>query len=352
MERGPVEARRLGAAVGLLLGTAVGDAVGLPREGLSGRRGRRRFGVPPLVPGLVLGRGMCSDDTEHACMTAQALLASGGDPDRFARSLAWRLRGWLLGLPAGVGSATLRAVLKLWVGFPPGRSGVRSAGNGPAMRAPVIGLYADDPGRRRALVRASTRLTHTDPRAEQGALAVAIAAAVGQARGPGVTLADFLAAAGDDLTDPELTAAVGAMRPPLAAGASVAEYAATLGLTTGVSGYVNHTVPVALYAWLRHPADLRAAVESVVMLGGDTDSVGAVAGALVGATAGAAAVPAEWVSRLWEWPRSPRWLRRLGEALATGGGPVPLFWPGLIVRNAAFAAVVIGHGVRRLLPPY
>ena len=39
-----------------------------------------------------------------------------------------------------------------------------------------------------------------------------------------------------------------------------------------------------------------------------------------------------------------------GEAVRQG--PVPLFWPGLIPRNLLFLAVVLGHGFRRLLPPY
>ncbi len=79
-------------AAGLLLGTAVGDSIGLPREGMSKRRAALMFGGGPLRQSLFLHRGMLSDDTEHACMTAQALLASGGDPDGFARLLAWKLR--------------------------------------------------------------------------------------------------------------------------------------------------------------------------------------------------------------------------------------------------------------------
>ena len=41
-------------------------------------------------------------------------------------------------LPAGVGLATARACLKLWLGFSPERSGIYSAGNGPAMRSAVL----------------------------------------------------------------------------------------------------------------------------------------------------------------------------------------------------------------------
>jgi hypothetical protein len=118
---------------------------------------------------------MTSDDTEHLFLTGQALLASAGDVPRFERSLSWRLRGWLAALPAGVGLATLRATIKLWIGLIlPIRSGVRSAGNGATMRSAVIGAFAaHDPALRRALCDTSSRLTHTDPRAVVAARAVA-----------------------------------------------------------------------------------------------------------------------------------------------------------------------------------
>ncbi len=164
------------AIIGCLLGTAVGDSVGLSCEGMSKRRQRQ---VYPEINGhhFVFRKGMISDDTEHACMVAQALIVSGGDVETFAKSLAWRFRFWLLGLPAGIGFATLRAVLKLWLGFPSHRSGVFSAGNGPAMRSAILGVcYGHDTKQLRELVRVSTRMTHTDPKAEFGALAVALAA--------------------------------------------------------------------------------------------------------------------------------------------------------------------------------
>ena len=163
------------AIVGSLLGTAVGDALGLPIEGLSRRRAARLIGELDSYR-LVFGRGMVSDDTEHACMVAQALIASGNDPDMLAHQLVKRLRWWLYSLPAGTGAATLKACLKLCIGFPPSRSGVFSAGNGPAMRSPILGAAIDDVDLLNELVRASTRITHTDPKAKHGALAVAVAA--------------------------------------------------------------------------------------------------------------------------------------------------------------------------------
>ena len=110
--------------LGCLLGGAVGDAIGLPHEGLTRRRIALRLGSRPIEHALIFRRGMLSDDTEHTCMTAQALLRAPDDPDAFMRSLAWRLRLWLLGLPASVGLGTLRALIRLWLGWSPARSGV------------------------------------------------------------------------------------------------------------------------------------------------------------------------------------------------------------------------------------
>src|SRR5687768_1032701 len=112
--------------IGCLLGTAVGDAMGLPYEGLSRRRAARLLG-PPDRHRFLFGRGMVSDDTELTCIVAQALIASSGCMDTFLSQLSWRLRVWLLVLPAGIGWATLRSILRLCVGIRPQTSGVFSA---------------------------------------------------------------------------------------------------------------------------------------------------------------------------------------------------------------------------------
>ena len=154
----PMANRRADALAGVLIGTAVGDALGLPMEGLTAQRQPRLFS-PPLRHRLIGRYGMISDDTEHSLMVAQALLECPADPTAFQRALARRLRWWLMGLPAGVGFATLRAILKLWVGIPPSHSGVMSAGNGPAMRTALLGVYfADNAERRRQFVAASARM--------------------------------------------------------------------------------------------------------------------------------------------------------------------------------------------------
>jgi ADP-ribosylglycohydrolase len=349
---------------GCLLGLAVGDALGLPCENLSPRRAARLF--PRLDRHqFVFRRGLFSDDTEHACLTGQALLRSGGDPAAFTRDLARRLRWWALGLPAGAGRATLRACVRLWLGRSPDRSGVYSAGNGPAMRAPLLGVsLGHDRDRLIAFVRGSTRLTHTDPKAECGALAVAWAAhlSAGSRGGPppdaGAYCADVQGLVGAVPAAAKLLAALDRCADALRRGKTTEEFAADLGLARGVSGYMYHTVPVAVYAWLRHPDEFRTAVQSAVRCGGDTDSVAAVAGGLVGARVGRAGIPAPWLAGVIDWPRSVRWIEALADRLAEGTWRTTpqrahrlAVWA-LPARNAAFFGCVIVHVARRLLPPY
>ena len=352
------------AVAGCLVGLAVGDALGLPREGLSPRRGARLY--PHLDRHqLLFRRGLFSDDTEHACLVAHSLLVSGGDAAVFTRSLARRLRWWFAACPAAVGLATLKSCVKLWLGFSPAKSGVFSAGNGPAMRAPLLGVcLGDDPERLGAFLRASTRMTHADPKAEYGAFAVAWAAytSAKSRGGPAPVARQFV----DDLrrslkldaSSAALFDLLDTMVLSLEAGQGTGAFAESLDLGGGVTGYMYHTVPVALHAWLTHPDDYRAAVQAVIRCGGDTDTVAAITGAVVGARVGATGVPDEWKRGVIDWPRSMRWVERLAATVGDGAwraAPQPAqrlaVWA-VLLRNAAFVPLVLLHGLRRLLPPY
>ncbi len=357
------------AIIGCLFGTAVGDAFGLACEGLSKRRQQKLF---PDLEGFhfLFGKGMISDDTEHTCMVAQSLIVSGGKPDIFVKNFSLRLRWWLLGLPAGVGFATLRAILKLWVGVPTDRSGVFSAGNGPAMRSAIIGVcYGEQPERLRELVRASTRLTHTDPKAELGALAVALAAylACMQPAKNMIAASEYVRLLQANVQETpfispkdmhEFFELIHRVVHSIETGQTTENFAQQSGFKRGVSGYIYQTLPVVLHAWLRHPHDFRRAVQEVIRCGGDTDTTAAIAGAIIGAGVGKQGIPAEWIANLWEWPRSATWMERLGQRLYDGivqdakQSAVPLSLGGIILRNAFFLTVVLCHGFRRLLPPY
>ncbi len=241
------------------------------------------------------------------------------------------------------------------MGFKPQTSGIFSAGNGPCMRSPLIGVWDRRDEMVGELVRASTRITHTDPQAEEGAIVVARAARLAVS-GQSITPTEFIDAAAEQARGEKLRDLLKAASHGLATGKSCLEFAESQGWTRGVSGYVNHTVPAVLYCWANSPRDFRQCVESAVALGGDTDTVAAIAGAIAGANLGSEAIPEQWFKTLFLWPRSLDWLRELARHLAdvehSVVSPPPMYWLATTARNLAFAAIVLSLGFRRLLPPY
>ena len=344
---------------GCLFGTAVGDAIGLPREGLHPRRAKRLFGEAPLHHALVGRRGLCSDDTEHTVMVAQSLIASAGEAEGFRGEFSRRLRWWLVRLPGGVGFGTLRACVRLWFGVSSERSGVNSAGNGPAMRSALLGLFAHSREHMEALVKVSTRITHSDPRAEEGAAVVAgLAHMIGAADGKALTAIDITREVFASVNDHELYERLQQAVELVECGREASTYVHEAGLESGVSGFVNHTVPAAVYCWFKHQGDFRSAVEAAVMLGGDTDTVAAITGSLAGAQVGKQGIPTEWINGISEWPCTMRWMdasaQRLTDACESGQveSPPELSPIKLFLRNIVFIVIVLLHALRRLLPPY
>jgi ADP-ribosyl-[dinitrogen reductase] hydrolase len=346
---------------GLLVGIAVGDAIGLPVEGISRTRAARMFNGP-WRHRFLFGHGMISDDTEHSLFVVQSLLAHPKASDAFGRRLSWCLRWWFTSLPAGVGLATARACIKLWLGCGHRKSGVRSAGNGAAMRsAPIGAFFCKSPDEVSAFTEVCTAITHSDPRALTGAKAVAVTAAWIlrddlRDRPPSENFSAILSDVAPE--DAEWTGIVARMGEGLRRNASVDEFASAMGLEKGVTGYVYHTVPIALYAWHRHFGNYRATLGAVLDCGGDADTTGGIVGGLAGLTVGENGIPKDWVEGIADWPRTTTVLRSVADRLSitvAGGkspGPVKYFWPGVVPRNAVFLFVVLMHGFRRLLPPY
>ena len=346
------------AIIGCIFGTAVGDALGLPYEGIAPQRARKLLG-PPDRYRFIFGHGMISDDTEHTCMVAQSLIEARDDVDFFMRRFAGRLKWWILAIPAGVGKATARSGIKLWLGAKPNKAGVYSAGNGPAMRAAIFGAAIDDESLMLKMVQASSRLTHTDPKAEFGAIAVAFAAYearqnqdVDANRWLGKVI-DAVGKKGKELTD-LLRQAI----ESVSAGHSTKLFAESIGLGRGVTGYTYDTVPVAMHAWLSSPRDFRQAVTTIIECGGDADTTAAIVGGVVGSGVGRSGIPSEWIDGISEWPRSVPWMQSLGTTLATSVSEnstlkAPRLNPiAILLRNILFLLVVLCHGFRRIAPPY
>ncbi|MDH5509242.1 MAG: ADP-ribosylglycohydrolase family protein [Nitrospinota bacterium] len=345
---------------GCILGAAVGDSLGLPVEGMTRTRQARMF--PHITGHGFLGhQGMVSDDTEHTLLVAQAMAVSGGDPEAFAVDLARRLKWWVAALPAGVGPATLRACLRLLIGFSHRSSGVFSAGNGPAMRSAIIGAaYGHDSEKMKKLVLASTQITHRDPKAYFGALAVAQMAAVSSIGEIGKPT-DFVRSLAEELVDYDANEFLGLCSQAAQsanAGHSVARFLEKMNQPEGVGNYVYHTVPAVMQCWFRRPFDFRNAALEMVRAGGDTDTSTSILGAVIGAGVGETGIPEQWVDGILEWPRTVEWMRKVASTLAESVETEKPVTPpevnplAILARNAFFMAVVLGHGVRRMAPPY
>lgn len=331
---------------GCLLGVAIGDSLGLPFEGLSRQRVARKLRSSPLQQSLLFGKGMLSDDTEQSCLVIEAVRLSEGDAQCFQKIFARRLKIWFLALPAGVGLATVKSCTRLLFGVPSNKSGVNSAGNGAAMRTPVLGaLFPSDSNARRAFVDACSVVTHSDQRAIDGARVIAEAVAVS------VQVAHGQMSRDDLLNQIETQCESREWKDILRRMKNVVDpaiFAEGIGCRERVSGFVMQSVPVALCVWLTEPKNPRVGLEMVIRLGGDTDTTGAMLGSLYGASLGPNAFPEEWKDHILDYPRSLSYLEHLAD---TNTSSVPrVSWALCFARNVIFFAVVLAHGLRRLLP--
>lgn len=322
---------------GLLLGTALGDALGLPLEGLSAAIIRKRF--PDLEAFHLIGqRGFVSDDTEQSALVAEALL---GVPALRLRRFRQRLRRWFLRLPFGIGLSTLRACVRLCLFLP--RTGIHSAGNGAAMRSAVLGVLGAD--ERVEVARELARVTHTDLRATDGAAYVAALAGACLRAGGTADRATLAHDARGVVSAHALRAAIGYALDLASSDRDDTDAAALLGNT----GFVVHTLGLATYMFVRHGHSPWHAIERTVAAGGDTDSNAAIVGAWVGALHGEAALP-PLVEAIDDGPFGPTHLRALATALAEGKAAPRWSWTRAMLRNLMLYPVVLAHGVRRLLP--
>ncbi len=278
---------------GCLLGLAVGDALGMPLEGMRASEIRKRFGRVRdflAAPWRMLEAGQWTDDTKMMLCQARSIAARGGfDLEDTARAfLAWYESGdW-----RGIGGATYDAMRRLQAGVPARESGMRgemAAGNGAAMRIAPLGLlHCLDLARLRADVEASARITHDNPEAVAGSLAVAYAVARA-ARGdlkPASLIGDTAAFIGDSRVAERLEMAERFLRQGMESEEALARL--------GTGGYVVETVASAFFSFLRSPDDLEDTLSRAVGGGLDTDTTGAVAGAISGAFNGLSSIPERW----------------------------------------------------------
>lgn len=275
---------------GCLLGLALGDALGAPHEG----------GIFERVAWRLLGigqRGMLryTDDGEMALAGADALVAAGGfDVDALAQTYAERMsakRGY------GPGARALLNLVRSGVPWQEANTRIfpeGSFGNGAAMRAAPFGLFAArDPARLTEITRLAGSVTHAHPLGWQGGVLIARAVALAL-REPAHTW--LIGLHTNDLAEPYLTRLQTAAML-LAEGEAVQPE--TIAFELGHSVLAHESAVTAVYLAARFAeAPFEDLVRFTVAVGGDVDTIAAMAGGIWGASRGAEALPEDLVLRL------------------------------------------------------
>ncbi len=280
--------------IGCLLGTACGDILGAAVEGWSASDIRQSFIELRDFLDTDRGFGCYTDDTQMTLALAASLVEHGridAQPISAKYAEFYEPR-------RGYGGAAHRVMRLLQAGgdyrgtgrlqFPEG-----SFGNGGAMRIAPVGLvyrHADD----KTLVRAvedALLCTHVHPEAIDGALVQAKAVAIAATTAPESFDPERLVHV---LTRTCRTEIMQAKLRILADGLRHADD--DLFVIAGVGNGIraSQAVAAALWAFLRRWNTPEDCVIRAVNFGGDTDTIGAMAGALVGALHGTAWIPARW----------------------------------------------------------
>jgi poly(ADP-ribose) glycohydrolase ARH3 len=327
---------------GSLLGLAVGDAVGARFEGWATADVLRAYRTPQaLVDRVPLGalhdpddaatpieraaaeleaqsdplpHLLYTDDTQMAIGVVEALLEETlPDEHTYARSFVANYQAW-----RGYGAGTRVTIDCLDSGMKPVDAATimfsdGSYGNGAAMRVAPIGVrFANEPDVITAQARESALATHRHPLGIDGAVLLAhgVAFAIRTAGEPFDRSAFF------DLLDP--LASTDAFKSKLRAAREANSPETRLALGNTIRA--QESVPTALACFASDPDHFVAAVGGAILLGGDTDTIAAMTGAMAGARLGEAAIPSVWLDALEDGETGRRFLLTLGTRLAEISG--------------------------------
>ncbi|WP_309306265.1 PfkB family carbohydrate kinase [Schaalia dentiphila] len=318
---------RLSHAHGALAGLALGDALGMPTQEMSPAQIRAVYGritglvdgdaSQPYAPGMPAGS--VTDDTEQALLVASLLIRGRGSSSgrvslnavEFAHALlAWEDSMIERGSLDLLGPSTKAALERVRAGEDPLTVGGEGTTNGAAMRVTPIGIAVstEDPEAFAEAVWSSCRVTHATRQGFQSAALVAAAVSMGidaarstspNLRGllwKAVTYVDSLPEHGAWTPDPDVVAATRrAMQLAVNPASSSLE---CLAEQVGTSVASAHAIPMAFALLARDPSP--QALMDAANIGGDTDTIGAIAGAILGAALGVEVLPTDSLSKIEE----------------------------------------------------
>lgn len=294
--------------VGCMLGLAVGDALGACFEGQSSDWIASRFAsAQALVDKPPVEELWYTDDTQMAIGVAEVLVSNRAiDELHLCRAFVENYvptRGYGRGarrvIEAMEAGEDHRRVAETY--FPGG-----SFGNGAAMRvAPVGLLFGDDPAQLLEQARLSSLPTHTHALGVEGAQLLALAV------GTVSRLDKFVRSV-------FYSVLIGACRSPeyrskLEAAAALTSVAELSTLGNGIEAV--QSVPTAIACFACNSMSFEATIGEAIWLGGDTDTIAAMAGALAGAHLGASAIPQRLLAMLEDVEKGRSYIERLANEL-------------------------------------
>jgi poly(ADP-ribose) glycohydrolase ARH3 len=293
---------------GCLLGLAVGDALAAPFEGIDAYAIHRDFGgATAIVRDPPLPQLSYTDDTQMAIGVADCLVRHGRiDPDALAQIFADnfdRTRGY------GPGAATILAGIEQghrWQDLVTSVYPNGSYGNGAAMRVAPVGLaFHDDLDRVAAEAAASASITHAHPLGIDGAVVLASSIALLVTDEP-FDFARFCTTLAGRATTEEF-------RWQLAAAAKLGPGDA---IPFGSGIEAHRSVVTAICCFGQDPDRYDRVIAMALAMGGDVDTLAAMAGALAGTHGGVAAIPPHLLERLEDDWKGRGYIRRLAASLA------------------------------------
>ncbi|MBA7493714.1 ADP-ribosylarginine hydrolase Tri1 [subsurface metagenome] len=280
--------------LGALVGTGVGDALGAPFEGW------RKVRLEEIEEVVKIRKVLTyTDDTHMMIGVAESLIrARGFDGEDMAHTF---IRNYELEPFRGYGPRPPRIFRLIKAGaawdeaaqelYPGG-----SYGNGSAMRIAPIGVfYHNDPEVLREVAYKSSQITHAHNLGKEGAALQAYAIGLATNLEPRLAFGrdDFLARLinyiQDEVYQRKLSRIKGLLDEPDKARVDIE-------LGNGIEAF--NSVPTAIYSFLTQPDSFAQAVLHAVSLGGDTDTIGAMTGAISGAYLGIESIPDSWKGKL------------------------------------------------------
>ncbi len=304
---------RFSRAYGALAGLALGDALGMPTQAMSPEQIRAVYGrVTGLVDGDVsqpyapgMPAGSVTDDTEQALLIASLLVRGGGsssgrvalDAGDFSHALlSWEDSMIQRGSLDLLGPSTKAALERVRAGEDPLTVGGLGTTNGAAMRVTPIGIAVStaDPEVFADAVWSSCQVTHATRQGFQSATLVAAAISLAfdwpemsasdmtTLLWKAVSYVDSLPERGAWTPDPDVVSATRRAMQLVANPASSSLECLVEQIGTSVAS--AHAIPMAFALLARDPSP-RALLDAA-NLGGDTDTIGAIAGAILGSVLG------------------------------------------------------------------